>query len=80
MTCRELIEFLLEYLEGGLTPAERAVFDEHLAECPSCVDYLGMYEDTIRLSKGAFAAPPEKPPEDLVRAILAARGGGPAKT
>ena len=80
MTCRELMEFLIDYLEGGLTPAERAAFDEHLAECPPCVDYLGMYEATIRLSKGAFAAPPEKPPEDLVRAILAARGRGQAET
>ena len=78
MNCREFIEFLMEYLSERLSPAERAVFEEHIACCPSCVAYLKMYEDTIKLGKAACgcgeeAPPPGDVPEDLIRAILAAR-------
>ena len=34
MTCRELIEFLAEYVSGELPELERATFDEHLASAP----------------------------------------------
>jgi anti-sigma factor RsiW len=77
MTCRTFIEFLMEFLEGTLPEAQRATFEEHLAECPWCTDYLKMYRDTLTLEKAAFtdpsAAPPADAPEELVRAILAAR-------
>jgi anti-sigma factor RsiW len=77
MTCREFVEFLMQYVSGELSPAERTVFEEHMAECPECVAYLRTYEQTIRLEKAAFADParpvPDEVPEDLVRAILAAR-------
>jgi anti-sigma factor RsiW len=77
MTCREFAEFLMEYLSGELSPAERSVFDEHLAKCPDCVAYLRTYEETIKFEKAAFAVPagpvPDQVPEDLVRAILDAR-------
>ncbi len=78
MTCREFIDFLMQYLGGELTEAERAQFDAHLAECPSCVSYMRTYEATIKLGKGAFCHPDEPVPSDvpkqLVEAILSARG------
>jgi anti-sigma factor RsiW len=37
MNCREFNGFLHEYLFGNLPAEERAEFDKHLAECPSCV-------------------------------------------
>ena len=77
MTCRELVEFLSAYLAGELAAGEQARFDGHLAECPDCVRYLRSYEETMALAKGAFAHPddpvPADVPEELVRAILAAR-------
>jgi anti-sigma factor RsiW len=30
MTCREFTDFLIDYVDGDLAAAERAVFDEHL--------------------------------------------------
>ncbi len=78
MNCHEFVEFLMAYLDGELTPDRRAVFDEHLAECPYCVAYLQNYQETIRLGKTALAASddsvPADVPEELVQAILAARG------
>jgi anti-sigma factor RsiW len=77
MTCRDFIDFLMDYLAGDLSADERAIFDAHLAECPPCVAYLNSYRDTIKLGQ-AVLAPSQAPvpadvPEDLVQAVLAAR-------
>jgi anti-sigma factor RsiW len=76
LTCRELIEFLAAYLDGELSPEERAAFDRHLGACPDCVHYLESYRETVRLEKRAFAAEAQLPgdaPPELVAAILASR-------
>lgn len=73
-TCREVIDFLGQYVEGELPEAQRSEFERHLELCPPCVRYLDSYRDSIRLARDACAeAPTEAPPESLVRAILAAR-------
>ena len=77
MTCREFVEFLMEYLDGTLDPRVRQAVDRHLAVCPSCVAYLKSYAETSRLSVEALSSrgdsilPPV--PDGLVKAILAAR-------
>lgn len=80
MTCREFVDFLMEYLDGNLPGPERECFEEHLAECPDCVAYLATYRETIRLGKAACAeeneALPPEVPNELVQAILAARSAG----
>jgi anti-sigma factor RsiW len=76
MTCRELIGFLDDYVDGGLAPGERLGFEAHLAECPECIGYVRSYRDTIRLSKDAFDDADPRAlgmPDELVNAILAAR-------
>ena len=78
VTCRHLIEFLADYLDGTLPAKQREDFVDHLRLCPPCVTYLETYQATIRLGKEALlrndlgASVPEMPP-DLVKAILAAR-------
>lgn len=80
LTCRELIGFLMDYLDDVLTPEDRASFDAHLAICPDCVHYVESYRATVRAGRAAFADPespaPEEVPEALVAAILAARRRG----
>ena len=77
MTCREFVDFLLEYLSGELSAPERAECERHLAECPDCTAYLHSYRETIKLGKAVFADPaapvPQDVPEELVQAILASR-------
>jgi predicted anti-sigma-YlaC factor YlaD len=73
MTCQEVADFLMDYLNGSLAEAKRAVFEEHLAECPDCVAYLQSYEMTVKLAQAERDARPNEPPEDLICAILAAR-------
>lgn len=75
MTCQELIGFLGRYLDDELSAAVRRRFEGHLGVCPDCVSYLHSYRLTITLGRAACVDEevPEEVPEDLVRAILAAR-------
>ena len=74
MTCRELADFMMEYLDGELEAGARRRFEEHLAICPDCVHYLQQYQDTIRAGQLACQdEPPADVPESLVKAILEAR-------
>lgn len=77
VTCRELIDFLHLYLDDELPTDRRTEFERHLGVCEACRDYLRQYGDAIRLGKAAFADPSQPAetvaPEELVRAILAAR-------
>ena len=79
MTCRELVEFLMAYIDGELPEADRRTFEAHLSDCAQCAAYLRSYRETVRLGRAAFADPdepvPPDVPEQLVQAILAARGG-----
>ena len=76
MTCRELITFLMDYLDDALPATERARFDEHLRICAACRAYLQSYEQTIALGRLSLAGNdqiPDDVPEELVTAILSAR-------
>ena len=77
MTCRELAEFLLDYLEEALPGAQREEFEHHLQACPPCLAYLETYKRTVQLGKTVCAEPegpiPDDVPERLVQAILASR-------
>ena len=73
MTCREIADFLLAYLDGELSAGWRRAFEAHLAECPQCVDYIESYKATIALGRAAHDDDLlEDVPEALVEAILAA--------
>jgi anti-sigma factor RsiW len=82
MTCRELSDFLGDYLAGELPVEVRAAFDRHLSLCPNCVHYLASYKSTIELGRRAFADEQADAmstvPEELVQAILAARQKEPS--
>ena len=48
LTCQELVELVTDYLEGTLPAADRARFEDHLAQCPNCSTYLEQMRQTIR--------------------------------
>ena len=55
LTCRELVELVTDYLEGALTPEERARVDDHLDACAGCRAYLAQMEATLRVVQGTAA-------------------------
>jgi mycothiol system anti-sigma-R factor len=74
MTCQQLVDFIMSYLDGELPAAQRAEFERHMAACHSCVDYLKTYEKTVSLAKSCGDDEvPDEVPETLVQAILEAR-------
>jgi len=80
MTCREIAEFLMAYLDGELAADQSAHFKEHLGECPDCVAYLSSYREVVRSSGAAYSEPMptrcDDLPNDLVKTILAAHVSG----
>ena len=77
MKCRDLAEFLYEYTSGDLAVERREHFELHLTRCKNCHEYLVQYQMTIKVGKIACGeASDELPgdvPEELVKAVLAAR-------
>lgn len=76
ITCRDMIEFLADYLDRELPEDQQVRFARHLAVCAPCRAYLESYRETIRLSKAAGTADDrllEAAPDQLIAAILAAR-------
>lgn len=71
ITCKELIDFLDDYVADDLEPSRRIEFERHLRVCPSCRAYLASYRETIRLTRGVWAADPTTLPPELMTAILA---------
>jgi predicted anti-sigma-YlaC factor YlaD len=74
MTCRELTDFLCDYLTGELPDHVSGTFEGHLRQCGDCREFLAQYRCTAAAGGRAFADPAARPalPEDLVSAILAA--------
>ena len=50
LTCEELVEIVTEYLEGGLSDAERERFEEHVVACSGCANYLDQIRVTIEVA------------------------------
>ena len=79
MTCLEFEEFVLSYLEGELPERQKRIFEWHLRICRECREYLAAYKRTIEIGKAVLGPAnepvPDDVPGDLIRAVLASRGG-----
>jgi len=50
IACRQAVGLVTDYLEGALSPAERARLEAHLADCDYCVEYLAQIRATIDIA------------------------------
>ena len=74
ITCRQLIDFIIDYVDDALDEVSRQDFERHLGVCPSCQAYLQNYRATMSLAKIAVTDDPlDDVPEELVTRILARR-------
>ena len=69
LTCQELVELVTAFLEGTLPPPDRARFEEHIAVCDGCTNYLEQMRTTIRVT-GMLT--PESLSEEASTELLAA--------
>ncbi len=77
MTCKDVNEFLMAYLDAELPEETRRGFEEHLRECSSCMRYLEQYRRTVQLEREA-CTPADAPamhnvPSGLLDAIRKSR-------
>jgi anti-sigma factor RsiW len=49
MTCRQVVELMTDYLDGALSAADRARFEEHISGCDGCRAYLAQLATTRRV-------------------------------
>lgn len=50
LVCQQLVELVTDYLEGALSRRDRKRFEQHLAGCPHCPEYLAQMRATIDLT------------------------------
>lgn len=48
--CREAVALMTDYLDGALSQRDRARFEEHLAACAHCHEYLAQMRATIEIA------------------------------
>jgi anti-sigma factor RsiW len=68
MTCKRIEQLLSAYLEGGLSAAEKARVDGHLAGCPECASLLALMKETMAATAGF---PEAEPSEGLMARLYA---------
>ena len=78
MNCKELSDFLMDYIEGALPQEQVAAFEVHLQKCPPCIHYLETYKQCVEVGKASCLkcedeSIPREIPDKLVQAILVAR-------
>ena len=76
LTCREMVELMNDYLEGTMSTELRARFEEHLAGCDGCTNYLAQLRETIRVTGRITEEQiPVRDRDALLRAFRDWRGG-----
>ena len=50
LSCRELVELVTDYLEGALDARDVRAFEEHVAHCDGCAEYLAGLRATVRVT------------------------------
>jgi anti-sigma factor RsiW len=77
LTCRDVIDLLMDYLEQSLSPEALEGFEGHLVHCDACVAYVNTYKKTRELTGEVTRVPM---PEDMrarLRQFLLDRLGRP---
>jgi anti-sigma factor RsiW len=62
ITCREMVELLLDFLDNSLPPEQRAELEHHLRACPPCIAFIESYKLTVQVTRKVCSRPQELPP------------------
>ena len=75
MTCREVRDYLFDYLAGDLAPQDRGELERHVDACQHCADNVEATRNVLRVSRAVLARVDEPSaadvPGSLVQAIKA---------
>ena len=61
LTCQQVNQFLVDYLDERLPLDTRVKFEKHLSMCPKCTPFFDQYNATIQIVKedGQLDIPPD---------------------
>jgi hypothetical protein len=59
--CTIVLDFIYHYADGSLNKAARSRFERHIDDCAGCKNFLGSYQDAIRITHTlqCYDIPPE---------------------
>jgi anti-sigma factor RsiW len=70
MNCRQVVELMTDYLDGALSPGDRAKFEEHIAGCDGCRAYLAQLRMTREVVGRLADEPiPQSVEDELLKAF-----------
>ena len=67
LPCRELVDLVTDYLDGALPPGWRAGFEEHLAGCDGCTEYVQQIRATIKALESLVTRQPDQTADQPAR-------------
>ena len=70
ITCQQIAEFCLDYVDGALPQDEQIGFRRHLGQCPDCVTFFETYRKTPELSRVAMTQQMPEAVRESVRTYL----------
>jgi anti-sigma factor RsiW len=73
ISCQQLIDFCLDYLDGSLPDDEQLRFKRHLGQCPDCVVFFETYRRTPEISREVLSLAMPEALKMSVRSFLRER-------
>lgn len=73
ISCQQLVEYCLDYIEGDLPDEEQLRFRRHLGQCPDCVTFFETYRRTPEVSRSALETTMPASVKESVRSFLRER-------
>jgi len=55
LTCRQIVDYCLDFMSGSLPDTERRLFSSHLRNCPDCMRFFETYRKTPEITREAMA-------------------------
>jgi anti-sigma factor RsiW len=55
ISCKQMVDYCMDYLSGSLPTEERESFHGHLTYCPECVKFFETYKKTPEVSRDALS-------------------------
>lgn len=73
ISCGQIVEYCLDYIEGDLPDEEQTSFRRHLGQCPDCVTFFETYRRTPEISRDVLGMSIPPSVKESVRAFLRGR-------
>ena len=54
MNCQQIVDLLVDYLDGDLAAEQEQRLEEHLESCPPCVKFIDSYRSTSTVCRRAL--------------------------